>query len=82
MNGSAQGEKKQEIQVLIHAKKDDRESTGDKQFTNLFVSNLPAGQTSEGLREVFVEYGQINSCEINAKNNGTGFVSFANHLDA
>lgn len=82
MNGSLQGEKQQKIEVVIHSKKDDRENTGDKQFTNLFVSNLPAGQTSDSLKAIFAEFGAISSCEINAKNNGTGFVSFSNHADA
>lgn len=67
---------------MIHTKKDDRENTGDKQFTNLFVSNLPSGQTSESLKAIFVEFGAVSSCEINNKKNGTGFVSFSNHVDA
>jgi len=82
LNGTPQGEKQEKIEVLIHAKKDDRENTGDKKYTNLFVSNLPKEVTSESLKEIFAEFGTISSCEINSKNNGTGFVSFSAHGDA
>jgi polyadenylate-binding protein len=80
LNGTTHGGSK--IELKIHSKKDDREGAGEKQFTNLFVSNLPSGHTSEDLRAIFNEFGTIKSCEINAKNNNTGFVSLSSHLEA
>lgn len=70
------------ITVQIHAKKDEREGQGDNKYTNLFVSNLPLDLSSDKLKETFKQYGQILSAEINAKSNGTGFVSFNSHEDA
>lgn len=34
------------------------------------------------MKGVFSEFGTVNSCQINEKNNGTGFVSFSNHEEA
>lgn len=67
---------------MIHAKRDEREGAGETKYTNLFVSNLPAGYTADQLKELFKAYGQIVSAEMNAKENGTGFVCFDNHTDA
>lgn len=70
------------IEIKIHSKKDDRENAGEKQYTNLFINNLPDGYNNEQLRAVFQTYGTIASCEINPKNNHTGFVSFSSHAEA
>jgi len=34
------------------------------------------------LTDLFKEYGEIVSAQMNAKNNRTGFVSFKNHTEA
>ena len=34
------------------------------------------------LTDLFKEYGEIVSAQMNAKNNRTGFVSFQNHTEA
>lgn len=80
LDGSEQHGKK--IGVMIHAKRDEREGGGESKYTNLFVSNLPSGYTADQLKDLFKPYGQIVSAEMNAKENGTGFVCFGNHTDA
>jgi len=42
---------------MIHAKRDEREGAGESKFTNLFVSNLPAGFTADQLKELFKPHG-------------------------
>jgi len=66
---------------LIHNKKADREDQGER-YTNLFVQNLPPTMNDTGLKDLFKEYGDIVSAQMNAKNNRTGFVSFKNHTEA
>jgi RNA recognition motif-containing protein len=66
---------------LIHNKKADREDQGER-YTNLFVQNLPSGMNDGQLKELFNEYGDIVSAQMNAKNNNTGFVSYKNHTEA
>jgi RNA recognition motif-containing protein len=66
---------------LIHNKKADREDQGER-YTNLFVQNLPTGMNDGQLKDLFKEYGDIDSAQMNAKNNRTGFVSFKNHNEA
>jgi len=79
LHGSDQGGNK--IDVLCHVKKDEREDVGDN-YTNLFVQNLPQDFTDAQLRELFKEFGNIDSASVNLKKNGTGFVSFKEHEDA
>jgi len=66
---------------LIHNKKADREDQGER-YTNLFVQNLPQTMNDVQLTDLFKEYGEIVSAQMNAKNNRTGFVSFKNHTEA
>jgi len=67
---------------MIHAKRDEREGAGESKYTNLFVNNLPAGFSADQLKELFKPYGEIVSAEMNAKENGAGFVCYASHTDA
>lgn len=48
----------------------------------MFVSNLPEGFTSDKLKEIFAEFGEIRSCESSAKNSTQGFINFATHESA
>jgi len=48
----------------------------------LFVSNLPENFTTELLKGIFAEFGEIKSCEISAKNSTQGFINFATHESA
>lgn len=66
---------------MIHNKKADREDQGER-YTNLFVQNLPTGMNDGQLKELFKEYGDIVSAQMNARNNNTGFVSYKNHTEA
>jgi len=43
----------------------------------LFVSNLPENFTTDKLKAIFAEFGEIKSCEVSAKNSTQGFVNFA-----
>jgi len=79
LHGSDQGDTK--IDVLCHVKKDEREDVGDN-YTNLFVQNLPLDFTDAQLRELFKEFGTIDSASVNLKKNGTGFVSYKVHEEA
>ena len=80
LNGTEQGGKT--IEVLIHTKKDDREDQGESRYTNLFIRHLPQGFKDAQLRDIFKEFGDITSCTMNSKDNGTGFVSYKTHEQA
>jgi polyadenylate-binding protein len=45
----------------------------------LFVSNLPENFTTDKLRAIFAEFGEIKSCEVSSKNSTQGFINFASH---
>ena len=68
------------IQVLIHEKKDDRKVDTEK-YTNLYVRNLPENFTQDQLKELFKEFGVIDSVRIGDKP-GKGYVSFKEHKSA
>jgi len=71
----------QPISVLTHQKQEKREGTATERYTNLFLQNLPADYTSDQLRDIFAQYGDIASLEMAAKP-GHGYVSFKDHADA
>lgn len=48
-------------------------------MTNIYVGNLAYGVTSDDLREVFAEYGEVSSCNVimdkfSGRSKGFGFV--------
>lgn len=56
-------------------------------FTNLYVKNFGEEVTSDDLRNMFAEYGNIMSVVVmmdrnNSKSLGYGFVSFDDHMSA
>lgn len=69
------------ISVLTHQKQEKREGTATERYTNLFLQNLPEDFTSEKVRDIFAQYGDIASLEMGAKA-GHGYVSFKEHADA
>jgi len=69
------------IEVGKHSKKDERGETEGK-YTNLYVQNLPASYTKADFENLFKEFGDINSIQLNEKSAGTGFISFKSHLSA
>lgn len=48
----------------------------------MFVSNLPENFTTDKLRAIFAEFGEIKSCEVSTKNSTQGFINFATHESA
>ena len=77
MNGQTWNGK--ELEVVIHTKKDKRETTNTK-FNNLFVQNLPAGTNEAKLKEMFSHLGEVSSVKVNKDDSGNllaeGFVCF------
>mmetsp|Transcript_29926 Transcript_29926/g.22180 ORF Transcript_29926/g.22180 Transcript_29926/m.22180 type:complete len:99 (+) Transcript_29926:599-895(+) len=73
------------LEVNCHQKKDKREVVQQK-FNNLFVKNFPRETTEEGLRNMFVEFGEVESVSIpkdaEGKNKDFGYVCFKNPQDA
>lgn len=63
-----------------------RPTTANEHFTNLYVKNFGKGVTSEGLRKLFEQYGEITSAVVMENNEhvsrGFGFVNFKEHNDA
>eukprot|EP00350_Pseudokeronopsis_sp_OXSARD2_P007899 CAMPEP_0170543294 /NCGR_PEP_ID=MMETSP0211-20121228/2456_1 /TAXON_ID=311385 /ORGANISM="Pseudokeronopsis sp., Strain OXSARD2" /LENGTH=209 /DNA_ID=CAMNT_0010846629 /DNA_START=553 /DNA_END=1183 /DNA_ORIENTATION=+ len=83
MNGKEM--KGKQIEVNAHQKKEKRENITQK-FNNLFVKNFPKDTTEEVLRDMFKEYGDIDSVSIPKDDNGVnkyfGYVCFKNYEDA
>lgn len=52
------------IEVNVHTKKDKREVQNPAKFNNLFVKNLPKGTDDEQLKNLFSEFGQIESASV------------------
>jgi polyadenylate-binding protein len=57
--------------------------TNVNQFTNIFVKNLDKSVSDEQLREMFVKFGEIQSCVImkddKGNSKGFGFINFTDH---
>jgi polyadenylate-binding protein len=57
--------------------------TNISQFTNIFVKNLDKSVSDEALREMFVMFGEIQSCVImrddKGASKGFGFINFTDH---
>jgi polyadenylate-binding protein len=57
--------------------------TNVNQFTNIFVKNLDKSVSDEALREMFVKFGEIQSCVImkddKGNSKGFGFINFTDH---
>jgi len=67
----------------------DRSDTGsaaDATFTNVFVKSLPLEVDDDGLKGMFVPFGEIKSALVmkdnDGKSRGFGFVNFADHDEA
>jgi len=62
--------------------------TGERRFTNCYVKNFPEDVTDERFEEEFKKYGEVTSCKVMRKEDGTsrgfGFVNFkeADHAKA
>lgn len=69
------------ISVAVHSKKDEREAQSEK-FTNLFVRNLPHNYDEAQLKNLFKDYGDINSVSMDQTKKGQGFVGFKDHESA
>lgn len=69
------------ISVAVHSKKDDREAQSEK-YTNLFVRNLPHDYNEAQLKNLFKDYGDINSISMDQSKKGQGFVGFKDHESA
>ncbi|KAJ8486103.1 hypothetical protein OPV22_018588 [Ensete ventricosum] len=67
-------------------RKQERENSLDKKFSNVFVKNLSESTTREDLEKVFGKYGKITSAVVMKKDDGKsrcfGFVNFENPDDA
>jgi len=70
-----------EIAVTVHSKKNEREEAGES-FTNLFVKNIPATFSEENLRELFNEFGEVQSVAKKGEGKDIGFVQFKTHEQA
>lgn len=57
------------ISVAVHSKKDEREAQSEK-YTNLFVRNLPQSYNESQLKNLFSEYGEINSITMDTSKKG------------
>lgn len=79
MNDTEIRGKKLEINKL--EKKDKREIAPSK-FNNLFVKNLPQGTDDAKLKELFGQFGEIESSTVQKEDNGSlkdyGYVCFKN----
>ena len=69
------------ISVAVHSKKDEREAQSEK-YTNLFVRNLPQSYNESQLKDLFKEYGDINSVTMDSSKKGQGYVGFKDHESA
>mmetsp|Transcript_8755 Transcript_8755/g.13083 ORF Transcript_8755/g.13083 Transcript_8755/m.13083 type:complete len:625 (-) Transcript_8755:210-2084(-) len=74
----------QEVIVSPFLRRQDRSSQND--WTNLYCKHFPESWTEDKLKEVFSEYGTINSCKLAVDDEGKskrfGFVDFADHASA
>jgi polyadenylate-binding protein len=67
------------------SRKERLEALGDraKNFTNVYIKNLPEDTTDEQLREMFGEYGKIVSAKVmssdDGRSKGFAFVSYEDH---
>ena len=78
MHGASLHQDGKKIEVMIFAKKEEREDQGEK-YTNLFVQNLPIDFSEDQLKDIFAEFGDIDSASMNHQKSGSGFVSFKEH---
>ena len=67
--------------MAVHSKKDEREAQSEK-YTNLFVRNLPQSYNEAQLKDLFSEYGEINSITMDTSKKGQGYVGFKDHESA
>jgi len=67
------------------SRKERLDALGDRarNFTNVYIKNLPETLSEEGLREMFGEYGKISSAKLmtgeDGRNKGFAFVSYEDH---
>jgi len=63
-----------------------KSEAGRAQFNNIYVKSFPPETTDESLRDMFAEFGEIQSCCVSVdsegKSKGFGFVCFHNPSDA
>lgn len=52
------------IEINKHAKKEKNKGEVAKQFNNLFVKNLPEGTDDQNLKEMFSEFGEVESAYV------------------
>lgn len=69
------------VSVAVHSKKDEREAQSEK-YTNLFVRNLPHSYNESQLKDLFAEFGDINSVTMDTTKKGQGYVGFKDHESA
>lgn len=82
MNGKEVKGKK--IEVCLHQNKQARANTegqeGGPRFTNIFVKNLEEGTDEKKLKDLFAEFGEIDSVivkkDATGKPTNRGFVNF------
>jgi polyadenylate-binding protein len=87
VNGMLLMDKK--VFVGLHVPRKERQSKAEevkKNFTNVYVKNLPDSMTDSAFRAMFTKYGDIDSAalakEDDGKLKGFGFVNFKNHENA
>jgi polyadenylate-binding protein len=78
-----------QVYVGRHVSRKERSSKSDelkKQFTNIFIKNLEESITTEQLKQMFQEFGNITSAVValddQGKSKGFGFVNFSTHEEA
>lgn len=87
VNGMLLNDKK--VFVGLHVPRRERESKAEefkKNFTNVFVKNLPDSVDSEKFEEMFAKFGSITSCALSKDEDGKskcfGFVNYEDHESA
>jgi len=84
VNGMLLGEKKVFVGPFIPKK--ERMQNRFKNFTNVYVKNIPEDVTDDEFKAKFEEVGPVTSCVImkdnEGKSKGFGFVNFEKHEDA
>eukprot|EP00929_Paragymnodinium_shiwhaense_P088096 TRINITY_DN482_c1_g3_i2.p1 TRINITY_DN482_c1_g3~~TRINITY_DN482_c1_g3_i2.p1 ORF type:complete len:607 (-),score=197.52 TRINITY_DN482_c1_g3_i2:352-2172(-) len=72
------------VQVTEHVKANERDATGEDNYTNLYLKNFPKEYTEEKVTEMCKEFGAITS--VGYRTDGKGrpfaFVSFETHEEA
>jgi RNA recognition motif-containing protein len=58
--------KGKKVEVTRHEKKEKREVQGPaaSKFNNLFIKNLPSGCDDQGLKDMFAQFGEIESATV------------------